>query len=326
MSEINWTYFYLMNPNVAVAELKHKMPFGSWRYVLDIINTRVGMFTYDNLPRKLTSKILETSLLFGSDLCFYKPAGLDRVMLLKYTSDGTVDEYNQPTTVSLHTLKGENDIAENVPFEDIVLVRDNTLNIPRVLSIDEFIFKLLEIEDDLFKIMKLGTLPAVLSGSKKQAATLKVLSQKLGYKDAFIVGDESLTESVKGFNINIPFNPLDVYELRNKYYNEAMRSLGIYSVDAKRERIVTQELINQNDFSDFIYQDAKIERQLFVDECNRKFGTNIVMHETYDINYNEAVEEKANLAGEVIKSQAEAIKEVDPNATIGGGIQPKKSQ
>ena len=101
-----------------------------------------------------------------------------------------------------------------------------------------------------------------------------------------------------------------------------MSSLGIYAVDSKRERIVTQELVNQNDYTDFIYMNAKMERERFVKEVNERSGYNIKLVETYTKNYVETAEDKAEASAIIIGAQAEALKDVDPEGNVGGGPKP----
>lgn len=311
-NRINWQIYDFYNMDNMYKRFIHtEMPSDIFRYVKDIINTRIGMFRYEGLPEGLTSQILEGSLFFNNSLCFAHIEGLGKWVLCSALYSSELDEYGKPIYVNLNTLTGIS-LAENVPYDDIIEVRDNSMNLIPFIPVAEFIEKIKKIEDDLFVLLDIGTLPAVITGNKKQVAELKQIASKLGKKDkAFITADNSLTDTVKTFNVNIPFNPLDVYELRNKYYNECMRSLGIYSVDAKRERIVTQELVNQNDFTDFIYQDARLERQLFIDKLNKKSGLNVKLIETYDVNYRDNINEKKDLAYEVTKAESKG--ELDGN-------------
>lgn len=312
---INWGIYDFYNPEQALEKFKTMgLPVDILRYVKDIINTRIGMFAYNNLPKGLTSQIVETALMFNNHLCMAYIKGLQEWKLCRYMPTSERDEYNKPIKVNLIALNG-NSLASNVDYEDIIEVRDNSMNILPIMPVVEFIEKIKKIEDDLFITIDLGTLPAVISGNKKQVSQLNVIADKLGIKKngAFIVADGSVTESLKTFNINLPFSPLDIYELRNKYMNECMRSLGIYSVDAKRERIVTQELVNQNDFTDFIYQNAKMERELWVKEYNSRTNSNVELVETYDVNYDDNVDEKARLAGEVAEAEAKGELKGNPN-------------
>lgn len=307
-------YYNFININQAVKEamVKHgnsSMP--DFRYIKDIINTRIGMFTYDNLPKPLTSQILETALMFCNQLCFYYIKEANQWLLCRYVTANAYDYYWKPITVNILALNGAY-IASNVPYEDIILVRDNTMDVIPFLCIEEYIEKITKIEDDMFKMLDISCLPVVIAGNKKSANQLKMIAQKAGNKDPFIIGDDTITDSVHSFNINMPYNPLDVYDLKTKYKNECMASLGIYSVEQKRERIVTQELVNQNDYTDFIYMNAYKERLLFVKLLNKASNLNVKLNETYEENAQASIDEKHDTALEIAKGKVEGIKEASP--------------
>lgn len=321
----NWFYYDFINASETMKRSLIKGDLGEFRYIKDIINTRIGMFTYENLPDSLTSQIIETALMFRTNLCFYKCEGMDELVLCNYVSASDFNYYMKPNKVNLITFNGVT-IANNVDFKDIVLVRDNTLDIIPFICISEYIQKIMELEEDLMQVTNNATLPLAIVGSKKQANQLNAIADSLDSrtkkKKRFIIGDDTLVGEVKGFPINVPISPLDIYDLKSKYKNECMSSLGIYAVDSKRERIVTQELVNQNDYTDFIYMNAKMERERAIKEANEKWGYNIKLVETYTKNFEETAEDKAEASATIIGAQAEALKEVNPEGNTGGGPKP----
>lgn len=290
-------YYDFMNLNEAVKRelIKGGLPWLQFRYIKDMVNTKIGMFEYEgSLPDKLTSQIIETAIMFKSHLCFYKVPGIG-VVLGSYVPSSTYNYYWKPNKVNFLTLNGET-IATDIPYEDLVLVRDNVMDIMPFLVIQEYLQKINDIEDKMFKVLNLASLPAVLTGNKKQANALKATAKNLGYKDPFIVADEGVVDSVKTFDIQLRITPFDVYTVKRKYMNECLSSLGIYAPEEKGERLLVDEIAAQNDYTDFIYTEAKNERARFVRECNEKFGTAIELKETYMINFMQNVKEQRELA------------------------------
>lgn len=303
-----WWYYDFMHPDQAVAQclVKGVLPY-ELHYIKDIVNTRIGMFHYKGIEKikGLTSYIYETALMFMSNLCFYKSDALGGWVLCRYTYGSEYGLYFRPKTVNLTALNGTS-IADGVPFEDIVLAKDNSMDIPPFLCINEYIMKIQKVENTIFKTLSIASLPLAMVGNKKMVNQLKPVMKKLFGDDPLIACDDTLTDMVKGFNVDVPVQPLDVYELKQKYRNECLSSLGIYSVEEKRERIVTQELVNQNDYTDFIYQDAKINRFNTFDELNRRDSSlGIEVVETYEVNVKESIEEEANKAKAIAKAEAE---------------------
>lgn len=278
-----------------------------WRYIKDILNTKVSMFYYDNLPEPLTSQILETALLFRNYLCFYKVEGMDsKPQLYIYIPQGTRDIYFKPSTVSIRAINGK-PVKVDVPYSDIILARDNSLDIPPFIVINNYIEKIMSIENSLFQQLDILSLPLVLVTSEKNKAQAMEIAKKAKLRNPFIIGDKTLRDTAtQGFDINIRISPLDIYDIKQKYRNECMQSLGIYSVEEKRERLIQQEVTNQNDYTDTIYQGAKRERELFISQINSKYGTNIVLKELYEINKREDIADTALEAGAVAKAEAQA--------------------
>lgn len=309
-------YYEFMHPDHALRmkNLLDSMALPDLRFVDDIIGTASSMFRYENLPEGLTSNILEAALMFRNKLCFVYSYGLGKHVLGYYVPVGEWDEYYQPTKVEVFTLYGKRSLGV-YEWKEIILAKDNPLDIPKIMPILTYLEKIIELEDDVMILSEHASLPLVLTGNKRQATALKQQAKQFGHRHSFIIGDDTIAENVQSYDIKLTINPLDIYDLKNKYKNECLTSLGIYSVEQKRERIVTQELVNQNDYSDFIYWKRLNSRKLMVELLNAA-GENVVLYETYEENYQSSVEELKDTSRAKLLGQAEAIKEVDPNATF----------
>lgn len=302
--------FYNQNSLLSKGLITGKMP--CYRFFKDLVNTSISMWRYKDIEKYvkgLTSSILETAIMFNRNLCLYNSASLGWI-LAKYNYSGLLSIYLKPTEVDIMTLNGKV-IATSVPFEDLILVKDNDMDIIPYLVIDEYIAKISKVEDCIDKVLNNCSLPLAIVGNKKQAASLKMIANKLGNKDPFIIGDDSIMDNIKGFDINVPISPNELYELKDNIKNECLASQGIYSISTKRERIVTQEISNRNDYVDFIYQGKKLSRENWVNEFNKKADANIVFEEVYDINFYENAKEEADK--EAMLAKADAIKENKTN-------------
>ena len=307
-------YYDFMNLNHAVSKalVNGKLPY-EIHYIKDIMSTKISMFKYKNIERipNLTSQILEMALMFNFNLCFYKHPALGWV-LCRYVVGSTFNEYWRPYYVNLIAFNGQS-LGTNVPYKDLVLVRDNSMDIIPFICINEYITKIHKVEETVFKTLAIASLPIALVANKKMANQLKAVAQNLGNSNPFITGDDSLLDVVKGFNIDVPVSPLDIYELKQKYRNECLSSLGIYSVEEKRERIVTQELVNQNDYTDFVYEDAKMERERMIREMNeRDPSLELELIETYEVNVKETAHEEAYKAHKVAVADGTYQKNTEP--------------
>lgn len=295
-----WWYYDFINPNQALAKALIKQNYiGGLHYIKDIASTKVSMFKYKNIEKyipDLTSEILETIILFNFNLCFANVAGLGWI-LCRYTVAGDFNEYMRPIKVDLIAINGKS--LGTAKYKDIILVKDNALDIIPFIPMMEYIQKIDRVDDAVFRVLSVASLPLAICGNKKLAKQLQNVAEQLGNKNAYIVGDDTLVDNVKAFPIDVNIQPTNIYELKTKYKNECLSSMGIYSVEQKRERKIVSEVASQNDFTDTIYQDMKSQRQRFVDALNEKNGWDIVLEESYKKIVDEGVEEQKKMADAV---------------------------
>lgn len=292
-------YYDFMNPNQALSRalIKEGLMF-ELHYIKDIGSTKISMFRYKNIEKikDLTSEIVETALMFHWNLCFYSSIPLGGWVLCKYTPSSLLNMYMKPTTVDLMYLNGDG-LANDVPYEDIIIVRDNALNIIPFIPMVEYIRKMQSIDNSVFKILNVAALPLAFVGNKKAANSMKLIAKKIVDGEPIVVGDDSMMDALKAFDMDVKVNPLDIYELKTKYKNECLSSIGIYTVEEKKERKIVSEVASQNDFTDHVYQDMKVQRQSFIDELNKRDPSlNIELVETYSLNFDTTVEEMERIA------------------------------
>lgn len=271
-------------------------------YVRDFMDIKASMFYYDNLPDGLTNQILETALLLYNNLCLYKPKGLGKVVLGYYTWNGQVDMYLKPTRVNIMAFNG-NQIAGDVPFEDIVLVRDNVCDIIPFLTMNTWISKLFDVDKTIEIALKWIRFPKIFEGTKEESATIKKVIQKAySYEPIVITRKGFAQDTFPDHDIKLPVTLMELYDLREKYRGLLLASMGIYNVTEKRERDVAAVTAVNVDYQNFTYQELYSERKRFVQECNKKFGTNITLREAYVENR----EEDADIKADEEKKVAEA--------------------
>lgn len=299
--------FYNLNSALDMAKTKGFNIY-ELRYIKDFVGVKIGMFTYENLPNELTSEIIESAITFNNKLCFYKSPALDELILCRYIPNGEFNYYWKPKTVKLLSLNGYT-IAENVDYNNIILVRDNILDITPFLTLCEYISKMQNVELTLTKMIEVLKLPLVFKGDKNSVTSFnKLIEDTLKFKP-FAIADKSLTQDgYETFDINFPSSLEEVFSIYKNYRNMTLQSYGIYGIETqKRERLLVSEVESQNDYIDFIYQDMKTQRENFVKEVNSKYGYNIKLVETY-IQYRE----------DDLKMQVEQTEELARAESVGG--------
>ena len=306
------TYYNFVNMEHYMKTLMHT-PW-NWEYITyfkDFMDIKTSMFYYDNLPDGLTNQIIETALLLYNTLCLYKPKGLGKVILGYYTWNGEVDMYLKPTRVNIMTFNGKQ-IGYNVKFEDIVLVRDNVTDVIPFLTLNSWIEKMWDVDNTIKIALKWIRFPKMLEGTKEESATIKaVIKKATEYEPVVIVRKGFNNDVFPDHDIKLPVTLMELYDLREKYRGLALASIGIYNVTEKRERDVAAVTAVNVDYQNFTYQECYSERERFVRECNKKFGTNIRLREAYVENQREDADLKAEAEGKVEAAKAKEEPEKD---------------
>lgn len=309
----NNQYYNYMNLREYMEKLGITAPDDWLRWFKDLAVTKITQFYYDNLPDKLTSEIVETALMYNNHLCLAHVDGLG-IILCRYIFGSTFDIYWKPEYVDLLTLSGRT-VATNVPYSDIVIVRDNPSDIIPFITLRGWLDKILDKEKTLDILVQWVRLPTLLVGDKDQATALKQLMKKVTNYEGFAIGTKGFKNHIEQFNVSLPCRLEEISHLIEKYKNMALNSIGIYGADEKQERLLVSEVQATNDYTDFVYSGMYNERLRWVKEANEKFGLSIKMHETYVDNEKYDIANKRQMSMAMAQGTI-AVKEVENEGKI----------
>lgn len=293
MKPVNDMSIYdFFNPNQALKKAMHDtgFPLEGLRYLKDFVNTSVAMFEYEDLPKGYTPRLVEMALMFNNRLCWYLHPVLGTI-LCRYIPSTTYDVKMLPETVTLEGLNGVQ-VADNVPYEDIVICNDNSMDIIPILTIMEYIKHMLEIERTLSIQLKWLRLPAIWSVPTKDAVNeiKRILGDSEEFKP-FSVVDDSMNAQIKQFDIKFATDPQSLIELYKNYKNWCTESYGISgSATQKKERLLVGEVASQSDYSDTVYDDRKRCRELWVADLNAKCNEKTKLVERYELRRKQELE------------------------------------
>lgn len=277
-NNVEQAYYDWVNRQNLLDRLKISGIGVSFRNLINFLETRIAQFSYEGLEDNLPVYVIRTAMMFNNKLCFYK-SNTFGITLCRYIPDGEFDIYWRPTTVQLIALNGKT-IANNVPFDEVVLVKDNKLDIIPFLWLSEYFNLMDNIENTISKDIELLKLPAVFKGNEKMVSSFNQLMQKAIQFKPFAVSDKMGNETFEMFDISLPVPPQELLSLWKNYKNLALESIGISGTETqKRERLLVGEVESQSEYKNYKYEDYKQCQQDWIDEYNKKFNKNVKLIE-----------------------------------------------
>lgn len=130
--------------------------------------------------------------------------------------------------------------------------------------------------------------PILIKCDESERLTMQNLYMKYDGNQPFIWGDKSLSSTpLEVLNTNAPYVAEDIYNLKEKIWNEALTCLGISNVSiTKKERLISDEVERHMGGVIASRYSRLNAREQACDQINEMFGLNI------SVNYQENVADK----------------------------------
>lgn len=254
----------------ASAELNNKTYIDYYDRLMELA---LNVFEWENLPPTVDERFLELTL-YEMGYCLYFDDPIIGNLALTCTIGGRLDVYRIPILRRAYAVNGYNKMCS---AKDSVLIFNNYLHTPTLLTIELFARRLYEIERAIDVNVKSQKTPKAILSSEQQRLTMKNLFMQYDGNEPFIFGDKNLDiEGIKSLDIGSPFVADKLQILKHQIWNEALTFLGIENSNQdKKERLVSDE-VGSN------YGNVEAQRNVMlnarrqaVKKINAMFGTDI---------------------------------------------------
>lgn len=242
-------------------------------YYQRLMEFAINMFEWKNLPPTVDERFLELTL-YEKGYCLYFNDEVVGNLALTCTIGGMLDVYRIPTERRAFAVNGYNKICTS---QDSVLIFNNYLHTPTILTIELFARRLFEIERTIDVNVKAQKTPTLVLASEQQRLTMKNLYMQYDGNEPFIFGDKDMEfDGIKCLKTDAPYVADKLQVLKHQIWNEALTFCGIENSNQdKKERLVADE-VGSN------YGNIEAQRNVMLnarrqaaDKINRMFGTNI---------------------------------------------------
>lgn len=245
----------------------------------EFINLAINRFSWEGLPSGLTSEQLELLLINKGQLMYFKNEQ-NIEMLLPCFGTSDLNVYGLPTK---YTVNSENALIRSykVDISDGVLLKNNPLGVGDFLNIDKFAERIDNIEMTQDVNLFQQCVPKIILADEDSKLTAKTLFDKIKKFKYVVFGKKSLASNITTTDVldtSSPYLMDKLQQQKTELRNELLSYLGINTVNImKKERVNTEEVNANNDYTETILDLMFDLRVKFCNEVYSKFGRKITV-------------------------------------------------
>lgn len=237
----------------------------------------ITLFEWVNLPKEIDARYLELMLCENGYVCFFKDQvveGVDTYFALQCTLGGRFNVYNIPTIYQIYTASG---YQARRNASNSVIIYNNLLHTPTTPILMYHAYNISNIERTIDINLNQLKRPYIFLVPENQKFSFQKLIADIKNNQDVIIGNKDLNlDSVGNINTITPNNTLELYNLKKRYYNEALTDLGINNLQVdKKERLVADEVSSNDEDVKITRNEMLAMRKMACKQINDMFGLNI---------------------------------------------------
>lgn len=279
-------------------------------YLERLMELSISMFKWDNLPKSIDRRFLESVLFTNGAAVFFKDSDLDSGGMVgiaddRMSEDGTYlalpvamngrwNVYNIPMQRRAYASNGYN---MQLDQNNSVIIYNNEIRTNSTLTCEIFARRLWNLDRIIDVNANAQKTPVLIVCDEQQRLTAINVYKEWDGNAPVIFGDKNLDlKLLQVLRTDAPYVGDKIYQLKTQIWNEALTYLGISNINyQKKERMISDEVLrNQGGTIASRYSRLNARRQA-VDEINEMFGLDIEV--SYNEDYRE-MDDEVVFAGE----------------------------
>lgn len=200
----------------------------------------ISSFKWNNLPETVDSRFMELTLFKYGQAVFFE----DEVMgylCLTNALNGNWNIYNIPINRRAYATNGYN---KKLDIDNSVVIYNNLLHLNTSNQVRYYANRLAQMDRIIDVNIMAQKTPILIKCDESERLTMQNLYLKYTGDQPFIWGDKSLSSTpLEVLSTGAPYVAENIYNLKEKIWNEALTCLGISNVSiTKKERLITDEV------------------------------------------------------------------------------------
>lgn len=277
---------------------------GYWFWFWKLYNIVIDIFSYDNLPERITKEDIENSLiLLGHATVFDRKGHLysvfSRIYDFDYHYQPTKMIYANPRLVDAHIYT----IGEDCEVIYNTSMKHRVWNLKVDSGLYTFIARYARQLADIEATLNIYTVNSRITSyptadGDKMASSIKAFFDKIKLGQNAVIADDAIINRFRNVDINrssIRDGVNDWLIARDKIFEQFLRDIGVRMNNPKKAQVNEEEIEANDQLLLISLDDLLLARQEGVDRVNNLFGTDIKVkiNERFDISKNKEVETNA---------------------------------
>lgn len=233
----------------------------------------INMFEWKNIPDTIDARFLELTLCEYGFAVYFNEEDIGNVALT-CALGGPLNIYREPIYRRAYANNG---FQRELNEDNSVLIFNNYLHHPSILTIMLFARRLAEIERTIDVNVKAQKTPVVITCDETQLLTVKNAYKDMSENVPVIVGSKNMDwKNISALQTGAPFVSLELNNLKRQIWQEAMTFFGVSNSNTeKKERQIGLE-VSTNLGSVIAQRYVMLNaRREAANKINKMFGTDI---------------------------------------------------
>ena len=264
----------------------------------------LSMFEWTNLPDSMDARYLERCLYYTGQaaMLYLEPYGYINT---KSATSGKLNLYGLPTRIrcfsygeintSRRVFNGVSDaVAEINGYEDdtddkksteAILVLNNWEGMATANTIELFAYRMYTVERAIDVNIKAQKTPYVVLTSEDERLSMINAMNQIDKNSMLIVGEKNTFDpnAIRTLNTQAPYIADKLTDYKHSIWNEFLTFMGVDNINEKRERLVTDETMSNNECVNLNLQSYLQPRMRAAKQFNEKYGMNVEVKLRSDI-------------------------------------------
>lgn len=251
-------------------------------YLQRLERVALSMFKWENLPKSMNERWLEWCLYSDGQAALIEDETLG-FMNTQVTTANKLNIYHLPTEIHCYGIEynkvyktyfGNEKIEENERPNYGVLVKNDVNGSPTLFLMQMFAERLTDVQRTIDVNIKQQKTPYIIITDDNQRLTMENVIEQIDSNVVAVFGKKNtlITDGIRTINTGSPYIADKLHEMKINIWNEALTTLGINNLKEKKERLVADEAITNNEIINLNLQAYLAPRELACEQFNQLFG------------------------------------------------------